>query len=280
MTRDTDRSIEGNHAGSVHGVWTGTLRELVAYRYVGCNSVVLDRDHAEGWTPMRSHLHGRASVLGAPLAISMLDTAGINIDRLYHLGLTQIDIQICAPALDVARIHTLGSVVREARTQLFTECRFEDADSPGRIIGVGAANWTIIDVTPEGFEYTDPGPGYPEGPGVPSMAEAFELKPLPGGGFRLPGLSPRVGTEILHHGPILVGCEQSALQAAAAATGSEEWVLSSWSVRIVRGGRRKPFDFSAQALAATPEGVLCRSLLKDAAGDTLAVSHSSYRAGG
>lgn len=117
--------------GRMHGVFTESMGHLITYAYVGCQSVMHDRDHAEGWTTMRSHLRTPGSVSGAALAISMLDTAGINIDRVYLLALTQIDIQLYEPALDVARIHTIGNVIRWARTQVFTECRFEDADRPG-----------------------------------------------------------------------------------------------------------------------------------------------------
>ena len=62
----------------------------------------------------------------------MMDTAGINIDRVYLLGLTQVDIQLYEPALDIARFRTVGRVIRWARTQVFTECQFEDDGQPGR----------------------------------------------------------------------------------------------------------------------------------------------------
>ena len=268
-------SSDPGHANSVSGVWSDSLAELVTYRYVGCQSIMHDRHHAEGWTPMRSHLRAAGSILAAPLAISMLDTAGINIDRLYHLGLTQIDVQLYDPGLDVSRLHVIGCVVREARTQVFTECRFEDADRPGRVIGAGAANWAIVGVTPDGFEYTDPGPGHDEGRDVPTMVSAFELEPLPAGGFVLPRLSPRVGTDTLHHGPILVGLEHSALQAASA-VGGEPPVLQSMSTRIVRAGRRPPFLWGAQVLATAGQVIGCRAQMSDGSGDAIAVAHLSY----
>src|SRR4029077_3322558 len=103
----------------------------------------------------------------------------------------------------------MGHVVRWARTQVFTECRFEDADS-GRVLGVGAANWSGMFPTPVGFEYTDPGSGLTEAAHTPSMTSAFELERAPDEGWTLPALSPRVGSEVLHHGPRLVATEQSA----------------------------------------------------------------------
>lgn len=252
----------------VYGVWSESLAELVSYRYVGCRSVLTDRSNAEGWTTVRPHLRSHGSLFGATLAISMLDTAGIIVDRIYLLALTQVDIQLYEPGCDVRRIHTIGSVIREARTQVFTECRFEDADRPGRVIGAGAANWTVIEATQPGFEYTDPGPGFEEGPDVPSITTAYELEPLPSGGLVLPALSPRVGVGTLHHGPIVVGLEQVALGAA----GPRPLALRAMSVRIVKPGRHAPFMFGAEVLTPGGDTVGTRSQLVDAAGDTIAVA--------
>ena len=206
MTASPDPGTE-----RILGAFTDSIRELVSYRYIGCQSVMLDRDHAEGRTNIRAHLRNPGSVSGTALAISMMDTAGINVDRVHLLGLTQIDVQVYEPALDVARVRTIGRVLRWARTQVFTECRFEDDDVPGRVIGIGAANWSIIAPTPAGFAYADPGTGLPEGPDTPSMLTAFGFVDQANGGLVLPALSPRVGTEVLHHGPMLVGAELECL---------------------------------------------------------------------
>ena len=261
----------------MQGVFTESMGDLVTYRYVGCQSVLHDRDHAEGWTTLRSHLRGPGSVRGTTLAISMLDTAGINVDRVYLLALTHVGIQLYDPALDVARLHTLGTVTRWARTQVFTECRFEDAERPDRVIGTGSAAWSVIEATPDGFEYTDMGSGYPDDPGTPTMTDAFGLEPVPGGGYRLLALSTRVGSEALHHGPMLAGAEQSALDAAAAATGSDALALQAWDLRIVRAGRQAPFTVTAEVVAATRSTVACRTEMVDAAGQPIAVSHLSFR---
>jgi hypothetical protein len=263
-------------AGQLQGVFTASMGELVTYRYVGCRSVAHDGEHAEGLTTLRSHLRNPGSVSAAALAIAMLDTAGINVDPVHLLGLTQVDLQLHEPALDVARLHTIGRVIRRARTQVFTECRFEDADRPGRVLGLGAASWAVLHPTPEGFTYTDPGFGFPEGPGTPSMPDAFGLRPRPGGGFVLPALSPRVGAEVLHHGPMLVGAEQSALEAAATAAGTDGLALRSWAMRIVRAGRRAPFTVSAEVVAVTPEVVACRAVLVDADDEAVSISHLAY----
>ena len=260
----------------MHGVFTESVDELISYRYVGCQSVMHDRDHAEGRTSIQAHLRTPGSVSGTALAISMMDTAGINVDRVYLLGLTQVDIQLYEPALDVARIRTVGRVVRWARTQVFTECQFEDDNHPGRVIGIGAANWSVMSPTPTGFVYTDPGPGLPEGPETPPMTAAYGLEARADGSLVLPALSPRVGTEVLHHGPMLVGAEQSALAAATAVAGTDTLALRSWTMRIVKAGRRAPFTVTARVLASSPELVACRAEMVDRDGEPIAVSHLTY----
>jgi acyl-coenzyme A thioesterase PaaI-like protein len=259
----------------LQGAFTESMGELISYRYVGCQAEAHDRDHATSHTTVRSHLRTAGSISGAALAISMLDAAGINVDPVYILGLTEVDIQLYEPALDVERIRTRGHVVRWAKTQVFTECRFEDAAS-GRVIGAGAGNWTVLVATPEGFTYTDMGPGLPESPDTPSMIDAFELRHRSGGGFELPALSPRVGAEVLHHGPMLVGAEQAALEVAAAAAGTDVLALRSSSMRIVRAGRTAPFSITADVLAAADAVVGCRAEIVDGNGDTIAVSLFSY----
>ena len=63
---------------SAYGTWASSLDALVSYRYVGCRSVATDDDHAVGGFALRSDLRLGAGVLGAPVAIAVLDTAGIN----------------------------------------------------------------------------------------------------------------------------------------------------------------------------------------------------------
>jgi acyl-coenzyme A thioesterase PaaI-like protein len=260
-------------AERVLGVFTDSIDELVSYRYVGCQSTMLDRDHAEGRTSVRAHLRNPGSVSGAALAISMLDTAGINVDRVHLLGLTQVDLQLYEPALDVARVRTVGRVLRWARTQVFTECRFEDDEVPGRVIGIGAANWSVIAPTPAGFVYRDPGSGLPEGPDTPPMLAAFGFEGRADGSLVLPALSPRVGTEVLHHGPMLVGAERSALAATTTAAGTDRLALRSSTMRIVRAGRRAPFTVAAEIVAVSSNLVATRSEMVDRDGEAIAVSH-------
>ncbi len=255
-------------AESPYGVWAPAMGELVSYRHLGCSSVMADPDHAIGRMVLRPDLRipralggpesgGPGGLQSAPLAIAMLDTAGICIDRVYHLGLTHIEVQIVDPAHDVKVVHVLGRVVRWARTQVFTEATFVDTDDHDRVLGIGTADWAVISPTPPGFEYTDParaGGGTSGSDGAfPPLALAYDAIPI-SGGYEIAGLSTRVGTDTLHHGPILVALEATAIDlAGAAGAGSAGAVtVESASVRIVKAGRSGPFRTSGTVLTGGP----------------------------
>ena len=266
-----------NASEGLQGAFTGSMGDLVTYRYVGCRSELLDRDHAEGSTAMRRHLRTPSTISGTALAVSMLDTAGINVDPAFLLALTQIDLQLYEPALDIsASPHCRPGLSGGRADSGVHRMSIQDAERPGRVIGSGAANWSVLSPTPEGFVYTDPGVGSPDGPDTPSMVEIFELEAAPDGNVVVPQLSPRIGAELLHHGPVLAAIEQSALRAMTrTATGTP--ALLSWTMRMVRAGRTAPFTASAEVLAVTPELIACRAEMRDGNDETIAVAHLSYQ---
>jgi len=254
------------------------MDQLVSYRYVGCSSVLLDRTHAEGRMQLRRDLRNPGGLLGAPLAIAALDTAGINIDRYYHLALTRIDVHVLEPATDVDRVRIDGHVLREARTQVFTGATIVDAAEPTRAIAFATADWAVLAPTPDGFEYTDPGHGVPDTPDLPPLAEAYDARPRSGGGFVIEGLSARVGIDTLHHGPILVSLEAAALEAAAARTGSGALRIEHLSVRLVSAGRCGPFVATAEVVPLRGDTVACRAELRDEGVDGRVVATAILRA--
>jgi acyl-coenzyme A thioesterase PaaI-like protein len=270
MTRDRG-------AGQVRGVWTDTRQDLVSYRYLGCRSVLIDREHAEGRMPVRRDMRTASGLRSAPLAIAMLDTAGINIDRFYHAACTAIDVHLLDTAGSVEEVRVLGTVVREARTAVFTEARFEDAARPGRLIGFGTVSWSIIGPTPDGFEYTDPGPGVPDADDLPPLTEAYEARPRPGGGYVIDGLSTRIGTDTMHHGPQLVTLEATALEAAEAVVGSGRVQVRTGVTRLVRAAKRGPFVSTAVITEGEGDEVVCRSEMHDEGADGALVSVGHYR---
>ena len=93
----------------------------------------------------------------------------------------------------------------------------------------------------------------------------------------LPALSPRVGTEVLHHGPMLVGAEQSALAAATTAASTDALELRSWTMRIVKAGRHAPFTVTSEVVASSSDLVATRSEMVDHDGEPIAVSHLTHQ---
>jgi hypothetical protein len=268
-------------AGQVHGVFKDTTDDLVSYRYLGCSSVLRDREHADGRMRFRQDMRtGCGALLTAPLAIAMLDTAGINIDRFYHAACTHIDVHVVDPGIGAGELRTLGTVVREARTAVFTEARFEDARNTGRLLGLGTVGWSIIGPTPPGFAYTDPGPGLQDSPDLPPLPEAYEARLLAGGGYRIEGLSTRIGTDVLHHGPILVASEAAALDALSAAAGTPALVPETASLRLVRAGKRGPFVVTADVIGSFGRTFACRTEMRDegAGGAVIATGFFRVRA--
>jgi len=265
-------------AGDIKGVFKDT-HELISYRYLGCSSEALDREHAVGHMRIRTDMRTACGGLrAAPLAIAMLDTAGISIDGIYHAACSHIDVHLLDPGLEVAEVRTVGSVVREARTAVFTEARFERSDRPGELFGMGTVGWSIIGPTPPGFVYTDPGKGFPDAPDLPPLEEAYEAIPTGDGGYMIRGLSTCIGTDVLHHGPILVTTESAALNALAEAAGTTSLDIETSSTRLVRAGRRGPFVARAECIGRVGDRLAARVEMRDRGLDDQLIATAFVRA--
>jgi acyl-coenzyme A thioesterase PaaI-like protein len=264
-------------AGSIYGIWDGSRTDLISYRYLGCSSELRGRHHAEGRMRLRRDMRNGTGLLTAPLAVAMLDTAGINIDRYYQAAPTQVDVPVLDAATDVEEIRIYGTVVREGRTQLFTEARIEDAYQPGRLLALGTVSWSVSGATAEGFVYRDPGSGVPDQATLPPLPLAYDAQACPEGGYMIPGLSTRVGTQALHHGPILVTLEAAALNAASLTVGDDERRIETASTRLVRAARRGPFVARAEVVGEAGDTIACRAEMRDRGADNSVVAVALLR---
>ena len=257
----------------VYGVWTQTVAELMSYRYLGCRSVLGDGFEARGRMPIRSDMRHGDGLLAAPVAVAMLDAAGIAVDRHWQLALTHVSVQLSGPADGVTAIDVQGSLTRQARSQIFTEASFTDGADPGRVIGVGTADWTVIAQTGVGFEYIDPGPGVPDTGELPPLVTAYGAEGRADGGYVIEELTPRLGGLVLHHGPILVALEAAALQAAGGTARVE-----SFDVRIVKAGKKGPFVATASVQSDVAGSVLIRARMHQDDDETNVVATALVRA--
>jgi acyl-coenzyme A thioesterase PaaI-like protein len=258
----------GSGPGQDGGFWKAWEQSLgpeglISYRYLGCNSVALDRHHAEGRMRIRHDMRGTGGLLVAPLGIALLDTAGINVDAIATVAPTRIDLDILEAAFDVEEVRIAGQIVREGRSQMFTDARIEDARQPGRVIAYGATSWAVVAPVPPGYRYVSPGPGAPESDRMPPLATVFGGESVPAGGFSLAGLSPRIGARMLHQGPIQVLLEAAAGEVARAEAGSDRIRIEHSGVTIVQRGTVGPFVTSAGVVSSSAGVIAVAASLRD-----------------
>lgn len=252
---------------------------LISYRYLGCRSVARSRHHAEGRMRVRRDLRIRSGFSAAALGIALLDTAGINVDALAAVAPTRIDLDVLDPADDVEEVRIVGSVVREGRTQMFTEGRIEDAARPGRLLAYGTTSWAVVGPVPPGYRYQDPGPGIAEQDATVPLAEVFGATREGPARYVIPGLTARLGGASLHQGPIQIVLEAAATDAVGTTVAEGRPLrLERMGTAIVAAGRKGPFSTSAEVLSTTGATLGARAELSDeGTGRTVATAFCRWR---
>jgi len=274
MTDSTTR----REAASPFGEWASSVDALMSYRYLASRPRAIDRSHAEGLMQLRPDLRTSAgAVLAAPLTIAMLDVAGINVDRIWILALTQTNVDVLDAGVEIGEIYLSGHITSEARSQIFTEARIYDAADHNRLIGFGTANWSVICPTPEGFQYPEPGCGVQDRTDLPPLWQAYTGRRRADGLLEVPGLRPEIGGERLHHGPMLVVTEAAAIEAAARALGTDALAVEHLGLTIVAPGRSGPFVANPVLVAVNADTVGCRVELRDGGRDDRLVATAFVR---
>ena len=262
MTPDTrDRG-----AGAVRGVFESST-ELITYRYVGCSSVLVDRHHAQGRMSIRRDMRlPGGALLTAPIAIAMLDTAGINIDPYYHAACTHIDVHLWDPGRDVTS--SRSSVPFAGRPVQRSSPRHSSSTlrSPNgfwvRGPSVGPSSVPRHPDSPIAIRDR----GLPDSADLPTLAAGFGAEEVGDGRFRLGGLSGLVGyrsasprTDPRHVGGCRDGFGPFARRAPA-----DPWI-STASLRLVRAGKNGPFEVTSEPLGGpTSPAVATRMVDQDA----------------
>lgn len=260
------------------GEWAASRGALMSYAYLASRPRAIDRTHAENVLELRPDLRTPAgAALAAPLAIAMLDTAGISVDPVNILALTQVNVDIIECGPDVREAFVGGQVMTEARSQVFTEARIYDADDRTRLIGLGSANWSIICPTPNGFVYPEPGTGIDGMTEVPPLWQAYTARRRKDGLLEIPRLCPEIGAERLHHGPMLVVTETAALEAAAHTLGTDALKVDHLSMTIVAPGRKGPFVATPVVVGVGSDNVACRVELRDHGRDARLVAATTVQ---
>jgi hypothetical protein len=265
-------------AADPFGEWAISKDALMSYRYLASAPRAMDRTHAENLLHVRRDLRTPSgAMLAAPLAIAMLDAAGVNVDPVNILALTQVNIAIIDDGRNIDDVFVAGHVATEARSQIFTEASFYDAGGREKLIGLGSANWSVICPTPEGFVYPEPGDGVDETADVPPLWQAYTGRKRADGLLEIPVLRPEIGAERLHHGPMLVVTEAAALAAAAKAVGADDVCVDQLTTTIVAPGRVGPFVAVPVSVGASGNAAACRVELRDSGRDDRVVATTVVR---
>jgi hypothetical protein len=124
----TEPTTTRREAVDPFGEWASSKDVLMSYRYLASAPRAVDRTHAENLLNIRRDLRTPAgAMLAAPLAIAMLDAAGVNVDPVNILALTQVNITVIDDGRNIDDAFVAGRVATEARSQIFTEASFYDA---------------------------------------------------------------------------------------------------------------------------------------------------------
>jgi len=242
---------------------------LVSYHHIGCRSEADGRHAATGGLRLRRDLRWCGGLQAGPLGISLLDTSGISVDPIADAAPTQIGLVILDDAADVRALRIHGRVVREGRTQMFTEGRFVDADDPGRVVALGTTSWAVACPKVPGYRYVDPGPGPDPDSELPTLAETFDCRRHAGDGYEITGLHRahlrwHDCWQLSSQGHIQVVLEAAAQEVAAPSSPvGTQLRLRHASITIVAKGAAGPFVSSATVGSATAQSVATRSDLHD-----------------
>ena len=265
-------------AADPFGEWASSKDALMSYRYLASAPRAVDRTHGENQLHIRRDLRTPAgAILAAPLAIAMLDAAGVNVDPVNILALTQVNITVIDDGRDIDDVFVAGRVATEARSQIFTEASFFDAADPGMLVGLGSANWSVICPTPDGFAYPEPGEGVDETSDIPPLWQAYTARRRADGLLEIPGLRPEIGADRLHHGPMLVVTEAAALEAGAEALATDQVCVDQLISTLVAPGRVGPFVAVPVSVGASGDSAACRVELRDGGRDDRVVATTVVR---
>lgn len=274
----TELSTTRREAADPFGEWASSKDVLMSYRYLASAPYPTDRTHAENLLHIRRDLRTPAdAMLTAPFAIAMLDAAGVNVDPVNILALTQVNITVIDHGRGVDDVLVAGRVATEARSQIFTEASFFDAADPAKLVGLGSANWSVICPTPDGFAYPKPGDGVDESSDIPPLWQAYSGNRRADGLLEISGLKPEIGADRLHHGPMLVVTEAAALEAGAEALGTDALCVDQIATTIVAPGRVGPFVAVPVSVGVSGDAAGCRVELRDHGRDDRTVAATTLR---
>jgi hypothetical protein len=259
---------------------------LMTYRYLGTQA----EEGPGGWEGRmrirRDMRNPSGGLLAAPLSIALADVRGIEGDAVSVPAPIMTSVHLLDPGRDVRAVRVrMDSPGHAGRRLSFSGTGvLLDADNQDRVLAVTDGLGVSLAGVPEGaaggYHYVDPGPGVPDSPDLPPLAEAFGARRL-SAGWALPELSGRIASTsgTLHHGPTQVVLEAAAFEHAAGAAGTDQLQIEEWTVMFRAAGRVGPFLAAGTAVGGSLGRYLARMRLTDEGngGRLIATALGAYR---
>ena len=152
-------------------------------------------------------------------------------------------------------------MLREGRSQFFTESRLTDAADRDRVIALGGTHWSVSGPNP-GFRYVDNRPGVPDSADLPPLYEPFGGRRRPDGQLEIAELGEHLGRNGLHQGPFQVVPEAAAMDAARLALGTDQFWIEHQGTSILSRGVGVPLVTHSEVIRSTSYGITVRVELR------------------
>lgn len=243
--------------------WTG----LLSYRYIGRNHSSMNTGPVDDTVTLRRDMrNSTGGLLVAPLSIAAPE-GNVGSDLVAVPNPVIHSCQILDPARDVSRIEVVESEVLHIGSRMgYSRSKIVDADDHSRVIAFMEGQGVKIGTPPEGLDRMEEDKlEIVDSPDLPPLWKAFGAAKRDDGRWVLPPLSLELASPdaALHIGPQHVLLETAAVDAAAAAVGTDRLQMRSWHVMFITRGKVGPFRADAEAVEARDGKVGARVTLVD-----------------
>ncbi|SEH77587.1 hypothetical protein SAMN04489835_3991 [Mycolicibacterium rutilum] len=252
---------------------------LLSYRYIGRSYASMDLVEEDNTVEVRRDMRNAAggllfAVLGisAPESGHMSDLEAVPNPVIHSC-------QILDPGDGVQRFEVISEELRVGRQMGYSRAKIVDADDPGRTLALIEGQGVSIGTPPEGLERMEANPlEIVDSPDLPPLWQVFGGYRRPDGRWGLPELSVEVASPdaALHIGPQFVILETAAIDAAAAAAGTDRVQGLSCHVMFMARGKAGPFRVDTEAVLGADGTVAVRVLMRDEGVEDRVVTAASY----
>lgn len=252
---------------------------LLSYRYIGRSYAQMDLVEEDNTVTVRRDMRDAAggllfAVLGisAPESGHMSDLEAVPNPVIHSC-------QILDPGRDVTCFEVVSEELRVGRQMGYSRAKIVDADNPARVLALIEGQGVSIGVPPEGLERMEANPlNIVDSPDLPPLWQVFGGRRRPDGRWGLPELSAEVASPdaALHVGPQFVILETAAIDAAAAAAGTDRLHGVSCHVMFMARGKAGPFRVDTEAVRGSEDTVAVRVLMHDEGVDDRVTTAASY----